>query len=161
MKTLQLVLLILLSVVAIAKNSDNTSTINKISSVVEIKEGDLICIVFMNVGECEKCYNQAMGLFQLLSDSIDNPKVKAVMTVNVKRNRDLQVVKKNYNWNKPAFAKSDEVVKEYGLDRLDYFLMIDHKGKELYRINIIYLEKNFNKELKKLIRISRDYLKMK
>lgn len=152
MKTLKIVLILLFPGLLFSQ-SNHLSTISRISSMYEINDGDLICIIFINVGECDKCYNNTLKLTQFLIDSVDSFHIKPILGVNVKRDKDLQMLKEKLLWNIPAIAKSYVIKDEYGLGIMDYFLLIDHSGKELYRVNVNDLEKNFNIELNNLIRI--------
>lgn len=162
MKILKILIILIISGLLSSQNSNKISTINRISSTIQINKGDLICIIFIYAGECEKCHNQTLALLNSLADSVKSSMLKPLLAVNVNRSIDLQLVLKKFTLNQiPAIAKSNKVQEEYGLSRMDYFLLIDHNGKELNRINLNDIEKNFNKELKKLIQISRDYLKKK
>lgn len=154
------VLLILLLPGLIFSQTNKISTIDRISSICEINKGDLICIIFLNVGECDKCYNNTLRISQFLLDSVDSFHIKLVLGVNVKRDKDLHGLKELNSWYKPAITKSNEIKTEYGLGRMDSFLLLDHIGVELYRINLIDLEKNFNTEIQELIKITREHLKI-
>ncbi|MEM5872027.1 MAG: hypothetical protein QW051_04095 [Candidatus Aenigmatarchaeota archaeon] len=119
-----LILYYLVGILPLSLISKN-NVFQKIQNTVEYKGNDLIFAIFLNLGDCQKCIQIPLSLYECSLRNIDktNDSLKFKKLAIVKSNREVELkrFRKIYNWDGYCFFNDGSVQKELGLPNNVWF----------------------------------------
>ncbi len=107
----------------------------EIRQLTNLNTGQKLIVTFQEVGgNCVKCYDVPVALIESLKARIELSNIKIVAAVKCNRDIELNVFKKQYDWNYYIYADKKNLAKQLGVKPISGLAVFDYSGKLLLEL---------------------------
>lgn len=153
MKKFSLMIFLTLIIVVNLRANDKENLTKNILELTEPKEKQAVCMMFLYLGNCQKCFTIPQMFQKMIFDTLGADNFKQIGAANILKDKEVNYFKKKFNWQYPLLAKSHEVSKQLNMNYQVIYIVFDSKGNILYNVDLPALESDFYNEFNKLKQI--------
>ena len=115
--------------------SINTSIFSEIKKETDVKDSEIIIVIYQSAGACVKCYFQPMEIIQNVMKNLHNKdKIKMLAFVQCQRKKELSVFKKLYDWKYNMLMDNNNIREKMGIDLNSAITVFNSEGKIIFNI---------------------------
>jgi hypothetical protein len=129
LKKMIVVLMILSSLGAAA----NDKYFDKLKKLTNLQKNEHLVIIYQNLGNCIKCYIKPMEQIRDLVKEGKIKKYKLLAMVRCDRDIELNIYKKQADWNDFLYRDDGFARKTFGVDENTSIIVLDYFGKILIK----------------------------
>ena len=127
-KTILILTFVLLSISVFG----DTPLFPELKKTADLKKNEKLAVIYQTNGSCIKCYMQPTAQIAKMQEEGKIGKVKILALVRCSRDIELQVFKKNHEWNHYMYRDDGTAKKKLGVKKGSYLTIFDSGGKLLY-----------------------------